>query len=366
MSDLCLLAASLVAHGHLSEWTVGMPIAKLPGDLPNAIDASLSWLYESSLKAVREAIPTAMAEVGRPEFSHSRFDLVKQVAHLKKSDVQTANPADLQTFDLQTFRAQNAVAYSAAFTPATSSATSTETTTPIASFRPATGGQLYRQRLIALRVGKTYTRLESNSFQEEWTNAADQPNYRQWVDLLQQEARAMSRGQGSSRLSVLMGDSLSLWFPPELLSKDRFWLNQGISGDTTTGVLNRVALIDAVQPDVIHVLAGINDMRRGATDAEIVNNLQQIIRQLKQAHPQTRIIIHSILPTRLASLPIERIRRLNYSIASLTKQEGAFFLNLQPAFADETGLLRRDLTTDGIHLSVKGYQVWQSVIASIL
>lgn len=355
MSELCLLAASLVTHGHLVE----MPLSKLPGNLPDAINASLSWFCESSLKAASQAIATPVAEVIRPEFSHSQFDLGKQIAHFKNSDVSTA---DLQRADLQTFKVQNAVALSTASTAATQTAAIPQ----IAPLRPATGGQLYRQRQIALRVGKTYTRLAADSFQEQWLNTSDRPDYSQWIQLLQQEAKAMARGQGSSRLSVLMGDSLSLWFPSELLPQNQFWLNQGISGDTTTGVLRRLTAIDAVDPDTIHVLAGINDLRRGATDTEVVANIQQIIRQLKQTHPQTRIIIHSILPTRLASLPIDRIRRLNYSIASLTKQENVFFLNLQPAFADASGLLRRDLTTDGIHLSAKGYEVWQSVIASIL
>lgn len=48
-----------------------------------------------------------------------------------------------------------------------------------------------------------------------------------------------------------------------------------------------------------------------------------------------------------------------------TQEEQVFFLNLQPAFSDDIGILRRDLTTDGIHLSIRGYETWETVISSI-
>ena len=120
---------------------------------------------------------------------------------------------------------------------------------------------------------------------------------------------------------MLIGDSIALWYPPDKMGGDRFWLNQGISGDTTTGILNRLSLLDNTQADSIHIMAGINDLRRGATDAEIVNNLTQIMRHLKQTHPNTKIYVHSILPTRLAAIPNSRIRWLNYNIAAAANQE---------------------------------------------
>jgi lysophospholipase L1-like esterase len=249
---------------------------------------------------------------------------------------------------------------------ATSSSSATRLSAIGVAIRPISGGQLYQQRLAALAAGKTYTRLPPDSFHEQWLNANEQPTYNQWIDLLEQEANAMAKGQGNARLTVLLGDSLSLWFPSELMTPDRFWLNQGISGDTTVGILRRMNTLDNTRPDTIHVMAGINDLRRGATDAEVTNNLRLIMRQLKQTHPQAKIIVHSILPTRLAALPSDRIRRLNYAISVATQEEGVFFLNLQPDFVDEAGILRRDLTTDGLHLNDRGYRTWGNVMVSIL
>lgn len=356
MSDLCLLAASLMAQGHASGWQLAM-VAKLPKLLPDVVDASLSRWCQPNLEGIRAKALVSLAEIDRPrpEFSRSASPIVPQIVP-QISPVSDSAPSRPSQNPPQSPTGYQEV-----------SATAAAPSTPLVHFdRPITGGQLYQQRLAALQAGKTYTRLAADSFQDQWINATEQPTHQQWISLLQQEARAMAIGQGNGRLTVLVGDSLSLWFPAELMSSDRFWLNQGISGDTTTGVLQRLSAFDETHPDTIYVMTGINDLRRGATDADVIHNLRQIMHQLKQSHPQAKIIVHSILPTRLAALPTERIRRLNASIATATQSEGVFFLNLQPSFMDNSGILRRDLTTDGIHLNPQGYRTWGSVIASIL
>ncbi len=235
---------------------------------------------------------------------------------------------------------------------------------PVASAtaRPASGSQLFAQRRAALRAGQTYTRLPANSFQEVWQSATMQPTYEQWIQLLHQEAEAIANGQGSNRLTVLLGDSISLWFPNDQLPSDRFWLNQGISGDTSAGVLRRLNLFDQTRPDVIHLMVGINDLRRGATDAELLSNIQQIMQQLRSRHPDAQIFIHSLLPTRLPAIPSDRIAGINQQIANLAVQESVSYLALQPHFSDPNGNLRRELTTDGIHLSREGYALWHSAL----
>ncbi|MFQ3617575.1 MAG: GDSL-type esterase/lipase family protein [Cyanobacteriota bacterium] len=238
---------------------------------------------------------------------------------------------------------------------------------PARRLRPQSGAQQYQQRWAALQQGRTYTRIATDSFAEQWINATEQPTYEQWVNLLGYEARAMAVGQGNNRLSVLLGDSISQWFPVEQLSRDRFWLNQGISGDTTAGVLRRLSLFQGTRPADIHVMVGINDLRRGASNAEVLNNLSQIMQELRQAHPQARIWIYSILPTRLPALPPERIFALNQNLAAIARQQQVAYVDLQRFFAEESsGILRRDLTTDGIHLSRTGYALWQWAIGYLI
>jgi lysophospholipase L1-like esterase len=225
------------------------------------------------------------------------------------------------------------------------------------------GSQLYYHRLAALKAGQIYTRLSEDELQSlSESGKKSQLTYEDWKSLLAIEARAMVKGQGANRLNVLVGDSLSMWFPNEKLPSGKLWLNQGISGDTSSGILNRLSAFAATKPDVIYVMAGINDLRKGMNDQTILRNYRLIIRRLRQNHPGSLILVQSILPTRLASISNSRIRRLNSQLALIARQEKASYLNLHDWFADFQGNLRSELTTDGLHLSKNGYEVWQVVL----
>ncbi|MEH2249226.1 SGNH/GDSL hydrolase family protein [Nostoc sp.] len=228
------------------------------------------------------------------------------------------------------------------------------------------GNQLYYQRLAALKTGQIYTRVESDNLQSLWESIKKrQLTYDDWKSLLALEARAIAQGQGANHLSILVGDSLSMWFPKEKLPAGKLWLNQGISGDTSSGVLKRLGAFSATRPDVIYVMAGINDLRKGASDDTILRNYRRIVRRLRQAHPQAQIIVQSILPTRLPKLSNSRIRHINIQLTLIAKQEGANYLNIYSWFTDMEGNLRPELTTDGLHLSPEGYDVWRLALQQI-
>jgi lysophospholipase L1-like esterase len=199
-----------------------------------------------------------------------------------------------------------------------------------------------------------------------------QLNYRQWVSLLSQEAQ-VTASQKPKHLAILIGDSISLWFPNELLPSDRSWLNQGISGETSAGLLNRLELLDKTQPEIIFVMIGINDLIRGVNNETILANQQLIISYLRQIHPQAKIVVQSILPhsgekvtwegrDRLLAIPNSRIQELNQKLKAIAQNEGVIYLDLYPLFADADGNLKRELSTDGLHLSPQGYLVWRNAL----
>ncbi|MTJ08142.1 G-D-S-L family lipolytic protein [Anabaena sp. UHCC 0204] len=197
-------------------------------------------------------------------------------------------------------------------------------------------------------------------------------SYPQWLDILKQEAKATVE-KNPQRLTILAGDSLSLWFPPELLPEDRSWLNQGISGEVSNGLLQRLDFFDRTQPDMILIMVGINDLIRGLDDQEILGNYRRIINYLQQKHPQAEIVVQSILPhgaegitwegkEKLLAIPNLRIRKLNEELNNIATAKGVRYLNLHPLFTDKQGNLRTDFTTDGLHLSPPGYLVWRTAL----
>ena len=223
--------------------------------------------------------------------------------------------------------------------------------------RPRTGGQLYAQRQATLQAGQLYSLILSSAFVDQWQTAWQQPTYQQWQDLLANEATLMAARQGNNPLTVLVGDSLYLWLAPESLSDERLWLNQSISGETTANVVRRVAYFANVRPTMIYVMAGVNDLKNGVAPGVIVSNMELIVQRLKTQHPQARIVVLSILPTRLPTIPQPVVRQVNQQMAIAVRQRGVEFVDIQAACMDSQGLLRIDLTTDGLHLSPQGYSL---------
>ncbi|MEC4865572.1 MAG: GDSL-type esterase/lipase family protein [Jaaginema sp. PMC 1078.18] len=225
-----------------------------------------------------------------------------------------------------------------------------------------------------LRVAFPSTELMAQTPGDELLEGGDRLklNYQQWVMLLSQEAKVAADTQ-PERLCILLGDSISLWFPGELLPPQENWLNQGISGETSAGLLRRLELLDDTEPTAIFVMIGINDLLKGVKEETILANQKLIVRYLKQQHPNAKIVLQSILPhsgskatwegrDRLAQIPNERILQLNTRLWEIADSEGVLFLNLYPLFADETSSLRLDLTSDGLHLNRNGYQLWQTAL----
>lgn len=240
------------------------------------------------------------------------------------------------------------------------------------------GDRYFKDSLLSSNISHASTLEEETT---ESLMAAYPPNlpadrsqltYQDWVKLLEKEANATARKK-PDRLMVMAGDSISLWFPPDLLPSDRTWLNQAISGETTIGLLRRLSLFADTEPQAIFVMIGINDLLKDTDDQEVLRNYEEIITALKQDHPKAKIIVQSILPRakekvtvvnaqQVLDLSNERIYQVNRRLATIAQQKKVAFLDLQPLFTDNEGFLRPELTTDGLHLNQQGYLVWRSAI----
>ena len=197
--------------------------------------------------------------------------------------------------------------------------------------------------------------------------------YAQWLEVLAADAKTMA-AKNPEHLTVLLGDSLSLWFPGELMPGKRVWINQSISGEKTQGLLNRLDFLDDNDVEAVFLMIGINDLIWGKTDEEILTNYKEIVRRLKAEHPDTQIVVQSVLPhggerstwesrDKLEALPSDRIMNMNNALRKIAADNQAYYLDLYPIFVTGDGTLRGDLTTDGLHLNRQGYLVWRSAIA---
>ena len=104
--------------------------------------------------------------------------------------------------------------------------------------------------------------------------------------------------QGAPIKLAILGDSLTAGYglhPEEAYSaklqdalkaagRDVTILNQGVSGDTSAGGLDRVDWMLGDKPDIVMVELGANDALRGTDPAVTERNISQVIEKLQAAH----------------------------------------------------------------------------------
>jgi lysophospholipase L1-like esterase len=97
-----------------------------------------------------------------------------------------------------------------------------------------------------------------------------------------------------------------------------------------------------------------------------MNNYRKMVDKLSRETPNSRLYLQSVLPInnkiRNHRRTNEEIKALNAEIEMLAKDYGATYIDLFSLFINDQGLLRENLTTDGIHINGNGYQVWRNAI----
>ena len=184
-------------------------------------------------------------------------------------------------------------------------------------------------------------------------------------------ASAVLAAQPNNRpLVVFLGDSLTAGAPWAGYFPEVRVLNEGISGDTTEGLLSRLKGVIRVEPDRLFLMAGVNDLGLGAPISQIVWNHKKIITDIRKGSPRTRVFLLSVLPVRNERLGdrIDNldIRELNRRLEKAAEETGAGFIDLFPRFLTDYGQLDARFTIDGVHLNMAGYEVWRAAIEAFV
>jgi beta-glucosidase len=146
----------------------------------------------------------------------------------------------------------------------------------------------------------------------------------------------------------------------------------GWGGDTTQNILWRLenGELDGVNPKVIVLLAGTNNVGRTAADepkiADITRGIKTIIDLCRQKAPHARIILMAIFPRNDSMIVTPSIERINQNIAKFADGRTIQFLNINDKLADKNGVLFDGVTVDKLHPSLNGYQIWADALKPVL
>lgn len=164
--------------------------------------------------------------------------------------------------------------------------------------------------------------------------------------------------------SILFGNSMTENFAAYLPVSDSI-INMGISGDFSEGLIKRIDNVINFQPNNIFIMIGINDIIEKVPLSVIQENYLEILELIETNCPNTKIYIQSTLPTRdLESLISssyginKNVQALNLFLNEISNKKGITFIDMYSEFTNENNELSEELTTDGIHLTRAGYNLW--------
>jgi lysophospholipase L1-like esterase len=149
----------------------------------------------------------------------------------------------------------------------------------------------------------------------------------------------------------------------------------GWGGDKTQNMLWRLKQgeLDGVNPKVIVLMAGTNNVGNlsptddtGMRAAETVRGVAAVLKELRARAPKATIVLMGITPRNdnVKVMPI--IFAANRGIAKLADGHGIRYLNINARLVDGRGVLLPGMTGDGLHLTVKAYQLWADALKPIL
>jgi len=143
--------------------------------------------------------------------------------------------------------------------------------------------------------------------------------------------------------------------------------NRGIGGDVTDGVLARLGEICHAKPKAVFLMIGINDINNwnnewGIPSPEYVgNNIPKIADAIHKGSRRTKIYVQTVLPTDLEAVK-DAIKTVNNIIKSNEYDHHYEVIDLYSSFVGENGLIRPELTNDGVHLTSEGYNLWVNIL----
>ncbi len=168
--------------------------------------------------------------------------------------------------------------------------------------------------------------------------------------------------------AVFVGDSITESYNlNEFFSKKI--LNRGISSDTSKGVLARLkeSVFDVNTSDIF-IQIGTNDIAQDISVTRTISNYEKILSAITKSVEKKKIYIISIYPVNLhckgkisrqmvANRNNVDIKYINNKIKKLALEFNAIYIDIYPKLLDCKGDLMSEITSDGLHLNFKGYEI---------
>ncbi|QTN32628.1 GDSL family lipase [Akkermansiaceae bacterium] len=143
-------------------------------------------------------------------------------------------------------------------------------------------------------------------------------------------------------------------------------VNMGIGGDQTQHVLWRLQNgdLDGYKAKLFVVMIGTNNMwARDADPANAAAGVKAVLDLIKSKHPESRILLMSLLPTGEKPNPGRDKRKAVNDLISNLAGGNVEYVDIWDKYLDADGMISKDNMGDFLHLAPNGYDIWAEAIA---
>jgi lysophospholipase L1-like esterase len=212
--------------------------------------------------------------------------------------------------------------------------------------------------------------------QEKPVPAAQKIKEQDWAALkfYQQANRNADLEHPKENRVVLMGNSITqLWqrVDSNFFKAHKNYINRGISGQTTPQMLLRFRQdVINLKPRILVLLGGTNDLAGNTGPATVDEIFGNLVSMMELARTNgIKVVICSVLPVydypwRKGLEPVEKIARLNELLQKYAKEQQLVYLDYYQVMKDERKGMKADLSGDGVHPNLKGYQLMEPLLVS--
>ena len=177
---------------------------------------------------------------------------------------------------------------------------------------------------------------------------------------------ALPAAASGEKRVIFFGDSITDGWQLDQSFPGRNYINRGIGGQTTPQMLVRFRqdVVD-LHPAVLVVLAGTNDLA-GNTGPETLTEIEEdyaTMAELCRAH-RIQLVFSSVMPVNNFIYPEMTLHRrpadinaLNVWLQQYCTVNGFVYLDYDTPMSGPDGMLRRELSRDGLHPNAAGYAV---------
>lgn len=141
----------------------------------------------------------------------------------------------------------------------------------------------------------------------------------------------------------------------------------GVTYQKTGEKVNLNQVMQQKQYGKIYIMLGMNELGYRDTNY-FLERYREVLSQIREWQPQAVIFLMANLHVSAEKNNIQtefnniNINAKNVAAATLADGINVFYLDSNPLFTDEDGLLKEDITFDGVHLYANNYMEWKTFL----